>query len=459
MIEKTVSNLISGLAALALVSAPIAATAQDAQAGANPVDTGASASDDGGLNLPANVALLGQSDPNDRKPTAKVNGQIITGTDIDQRVALVVAANKGQISPQEMERLRAQVLRNLIDETIEIQAAKSQDISPKPEEIEQTYARVAEQNFKQAPSALDAYLNKVGSSPGSLKRQIEGELAWQNLLQRNVSPFVNVSSDEVNEMLDRLKASKGTEEYRLGEIYMAATPANQAQVQANMQKIMEQLRQGGSFVAYARQYSEASTAAVGGDLGFVRLETLPAPLAAAARQMQPGQLVGPIANSGGYSILYLIDKKQLLMADPRDATLSLKQISLNFPKGTTQEQATQRLKTFTEQVKAIKGCGDADAAAAAMGVDIVSNDNIKVRALPEQLQQIMLNLNIGQTTPPFGSVEDGVRVLMLCGRDDPPSAGTPTFDELRNQLENERVDKRAQRYLRDLRNDAIITYN
>ena len=86
--------------------------------------------------------------------------------------------------------------------------------------------------------------------------------------------------------------------------------------------------QGGSFLGYARQYSESSTAAAGGDLGFVRLEMLPSELAVAARQMQPGQLVGPIENSGGFSILLLIDKKAILTADPRDAVLSLKQISL-----------------------------------------------------------------------------------------------------------------------------------
>jgi peptidyl-prolyl cis-trans isomerase SurA len=42
--------------------------------------------------------------------------------------------------------------------------------------------------------------------------------------------------------------------------------------------IMDQLRQGGSFVAYARQYSEASTKVVGGDLGWAL--SLPTELAA-----------------------------------------------------------------------------------------------------------------------------------------------------------------------------------
>jgi peptidyl-prolyl cis-trans isomerase SurA len=68
-------------------------------------------------------------------------------------------------------------------------------------------------------------------------------------------------------------------------------------------------------------------------------------------------------------------------------------------------------------------------------------------------------LQIGQTTPPFGSVQEGVRVFMLCGRDDPEDSGAPTFQAVMNQIEEERVNKRAQRFLRDLRNDAYIEYN
>ena len=54
---------------------------------------------------------------------------------------------------------------------------------------------------------------------------------------------------------------------------------------------------------------------------------------------------------------------------------------------------------------------------------------------------------------------EGIRVLMLCGRDDPQAAGGPSFDELMSQMEDERINKRAQTYLRDLRRDAVIEYN
>ncbi|WP_414691023.1 peptidylprolyl isomerase [Novosphingobium sp.] len=413
----------------------------------------------GEIVIPDNVKIFGNDNPNVRRATAVVNGDVVTGTDVDQRLALIVAANQGKISDDEMKRLRLQVLRNLIDETLEIQEAKASKIDISQAEVDQSYARVASQNFNQNTGAMDAYLKRIGSSPASLKRQILGELSWQRLLQRNVAPFINISDDEVNEMLSRLKAAKGTDEYRLGEIYLAATADARQQVYQNATQIVQQLKQGGSFVAYARQYSQASTAAVGGDLGWIRLAQLPGELATAAREMQPGQLVGPIEVPGGFDILYLIDKRQVLTADPRDAVLSLKQISLSFPKGISETQASQKAEAFAKAIKSAKGCGDVDKVAGGLGAQVVANDQVKARDLPGQIQNAVLQLSPGETMPPFGSLEDGVRILMLCGRDDPQVGSGPSFEELQAQMEDDRINKRAQMYLRDLRRDAVIEYN
>lgn len=426
--------------------------AQEAGPGPAPTPQGA-------LNIPSNVTLFAVNNPNVRRATAVVNGDIITGTDIDQRLALILAANNNKISGEEMQRLRLQVLRNLIDETLQIQEAKSADQKVEDAEVDETYARVAEQNFHQTVKALDAYLAKIGSSSASLKRQIRGELSWQRVLRRNVQPFVNVSTEEVREVMERLKAAKGTEEYRIGEIFLSATPESRPTVFQNAKQIVDQLHQGGSFVAYARQYSEASTAAVGGDLGWIRLAQLPAELATAARSLSPGQVAGPIELRGGYSILYLIDKRQVLTADPRDALLSLKQISINLPPKTSEAEAQKRAAELTEIVKNAHGCGGIDAAAAKFGAQVVANDQVRARDLPAALQQSLLALSLGEATPPFGSVEEGIRTLMLCGRDDPKANAGPNFDELMAQMEDDRVNKRAQAYLRDLRRDAIIEYN
>ncbi|WP_353228091.1 peptidylprolyl isomerase [Novosphingobium sp.] len=454
------ATLTSGLLlGLLLAGAPVA-FAQEETVGPASVTPPVAGTDSGGnLNLPSNPKFFGKMDPNHRHATAIVNSEIITGTDIDQRFALFANANNGKIGPEEQERLRAQVMRNLIDETLQIQEAKGADIVIDEEEVNQRFDYVAQQNMGKDPAALEAYLAQIGSSSASLKRQIRGEIAWQRLLRRNVQPFINVSESEVREMMDRLKAAKGTEEFHLGEIYLSATDENRGQVLANAEKIVDQLKKGGSFVGYARQYSEASTAAVGGDLGWIRLAQLPAPIATAAGGMGPGQLAGPIEVPGGYSIIYTIDKRQVLTADPRDAILSLKQISISFTPGTPEKVAAAKAGDFAKMVKDIHGCGQVDAAAAKIGASVVGNDQIKARDLPAALQDTVLKLGVGEATPPFGSIEDGVRVLLLCGRDDPKVNNGPSFEQMQTQIEDDRVNKRAQTYLRDLRRDAVIEYN
>ncbi|WP_295495772.1 peptidylprolyl isomerase [Sphingorhabdus sp. EL138] len=410
------------------------------------------------LDIPDGQQLFGKNDPNVRRAMAQVNGEIITGTDIDHRLALIVAANDNKLPPEELARFRAQILTNLIDETLQIQEAAANEIEVTDAEVNQYFDRIAQQNFNRPANEVEKYLVSIGASVATLKRQIKGELSWSRLLSRNVRPSANVSDDEVNAIIERIKATKGTTEYRLGEIYLAATPETLPSVQENARKIIDQLRQGGNFVAYARQFSEASTASVGGDLGWLSLAQLPQSLATAAASMNSNEFKA-VASPGGVSILLLIDKRQVATSDPRDSVLSLKQIAINFPKGTTEAQVTPLVKMFSEETQKIAGCGVADEMARKLGAEVVNRDGIKIRELPAPLQQVMLDLQVGQSTPPYGSLEDGVRVFVLCGRDAPQEAASESFDEIMSRLEEERVNKRARIYLRDLRRDAVIEYN
>jgi peptidyl-prolyl cis-trans isomerase SurA len=66
-------------------------------------------------------------------------------------------------------------------------------------------------------------------------------------------------------------------------------------------------------------------------------------------------------------------------------------------------------------------------------------------------------MQVGQATQPFGSLEEGVRTLVICGRDE-VNASAPTYDQIYQQLNEDRVNLRAKRYLRDLRRDAVIEF-
>lgn len=442
---------ISARTAIATVALAIAIATGAAAQTATPTPNSATA-----LNLPENPTVFGAGMPSVVKATAIINGEVITQTDVDQRVALLAIANGGEIKPEEVERLRTQVLRNLIDETLQIQAARQEDIKIKPEDIDRTVARVAA-NVKQTPEQMAEYLRIRGSSIRSIRRQIEGETAWNRLQRAKIESQVSVGDDEVKSIIDRMNASKGTQEYRVGEIFLSANSSNQAQVLANAEKVLEQLRGGASFVGYARQFSEASTAAVGGDLGWVRPGQLPEALSSVLVTLSAGQISAPIAVSGGYSIIAVQDTRKILTADPRNAVLSLKQVSIAFPKGTSKEIAEPIVARFASAAQNIGGCGGADRIASEFNGEVVQSDQVKLRELPPALQEMMTPMQVGQATRPFGSLDDGVRILVLCGRDEVDSTA-PSYDQVYAQLNEERINLRARRYLRDLRRDAVIDF-
>ena len=453
--SKVSTPLVRGVSltlGLALATAAIAQQAQTGGQAQQPAQPSSAAT----LDLPQNPELFGNSLRSVVKATAIVNGEVITQTDVDQRLALLSIANNTPIPTAEIDRLRQQVLSNLIDETLQIQAARNEEIEITDADIDKTVARVAT-NAKQTPDQMAAYLKARGSSIRSIRRQITGEIAWRRLQSKKIESAVSVGDEEVQAVIDKMNASKGAEEFRVGEIFISANSANEQQALANADRVFAALQQGGSFVGYARQFSEASTAAVGGDLGWVRPEQMPDALAQAIRKMRPGMVSRPIKVQGGYSIVAVQDIRKILTADPRNAVLSLKQVTVSFPQNTNRAQAEPIVARFASAAQNIGGCGGAERIAGELNAEVVQSDDVKMRDLPPALQEMILEMQVGQATRPFGSIEEGVRVLVLCGRDEvDPSA--PSFDQVYAQLNEERVNLRSRRYLRDLRRDAIIDY-
>ncbi|WP_310474381.1 peptidylprolyl isomerase [Sandarakinorhabdus sp.] len=404
------------------------------------------------------LVVLGDVDPTLRKAQAIVNGDVITDTDIDQRLGLVLAANGGRVDDAEKQRLRLQIIRNLIDEKLQLQEAAENDIRINEAEVTRSFERIA-QNFKRTPVQFEAYLRQNTSSPASLKSQIRAEMAWSRVLRRKVEPLVNVGDDEVQQVIDKLNAAKGKDEFHVGEIFLSASPETLDAVMQDASRIVGQVRGGASFVAYARQFSEASSAGLGGDLGWVRGEQLNNAVTAAVAALQPGQITDAIPVAGGVAIMALIEKRQVLAADPLMAMLSLKQLTIPLKPETTEAQARARVEEIGGLTQNMGGCGGVETMAQKIGAEVATNDAVRMKDLPAPLQAILGRMSIGEATPAFGSAEEGLRVLVLCGRDDTQvQAKAPNFEEIFAQMNDERVNMRARRYLRDLRRDAIVDY-
>jgi peptidyl-prolyl cis-trans isomerase SurA len=404
------------------------------------------------------MVVLGDVDPTLRKAQAIVNGDVITDTDIDQRLGLVLAANGGRVADEEKQRLRLQIIRNLIDEKLQLQEAAENDIRINEAEVTRSFERIA-QNFKRTPAQFEIYLKGNSSSSNSLKAQIRAEMAWSRVLRRKVEPMVNVGDDEVQQVIDKLNAAKGKDEFHVGEIFLSATPETLDAVMQDASRIVGQVRGGASFVAYARQFSEASSAGLGGDLGWVRGEQLNSAVSTAVAALEPGQVTDAIPVTGGVAIMALIEKRQVLAADPLMAQLSLKQLTIPLKADTTEAQARAKVEEIGRLSQNMGGCGGVEALAQKVGGEVAVNDAVRMKDLPAQLQAILGRMSIGEATPAFGSAEEGLRVLVLCGRDDSQvQAKAPNVEEIYAQMNDERVNMRARRYMRDLRRDAIVDY-
>ncbi|MEO9132272.1 MAG: peptidylprolyl isomerase, partial [Sphingomonas sp.] len=271
---------------------------------------------------------------------------------------------------------------------------------------------------------------------------------------------VNISQTEIDAIMKRLEAQKGTSEYHLKEIYLSAGPDRAQQVFDNMRQMIQSIEKGEKPFDYYAQFTESSARAQKGDLGWIaanQLPSLPDSLSQAAQKLGVGEVAGPIEVPGGFSILYLIDKRTVGRADPRDAKLTLKQLTVHFPAGTTQAGATARVSELEKATRALQGCGTVGKVAAELNAEVVDNDSVVVRVLPAKLQEMVLAMQIGQATPWFGTPEDGVRTLVLCGRDDAPPPEMQA-EQVQDKMTQERVNLRAQAVLRDLRRDAVIEY-
>src|SRR3546814_5005483 len=130
--------------------------------------------------------------------------------------------------------------------------------------------------------------------------------------------------------------------------------------------------------------------------------------------MNPGSLGGPVEVPGGIMLVALIDKRRI-GSDPRQAVLNMKQIAISFPPGTTEAQTASRVEAFNAATRR-GGCGTAEAVAQKFDAEVVANDSLRLGELPEQLQEIVGRLQVGEATPPFGSLAAGVRGLILFGR-------------------------------------------
>ena len=106
--------------------------------------------------------------------------------------------------------------------------------------------------------------------------------------------------------------------------------------------------------------------------------------------------------------------------------------SITFPAGTTRQQAEPIVARFARgRAERRRLRRRREASPPSSTAKSCRATRSRLRDLPPALQEMMLPMQVGQATQPFGSIEEGVRMLVICGRDE----ADPTAPTLRPGLQ------------------------
>jgi peptidyl-prolyl cis-trans isomerase SurA len=384
---------------------------------------------------------------------AVVNDEVISVFDLISRTRLIMLSSNIPDTPDNRKRLAPQVLRALIDEKLELQEAKRQNVTATDSEIKNALAQIEKQN-NMKPGQLNDFLKARGIDRGSLVNQLTASIVWAKLVRRRASETVDISDDEIDQALKRAKEHASEPESRVAEIFLAVdNPSQDDEVLKLADRLTQQMRQGARFSAIARQFSQSATAAVGGDMGWVRPNDLPSALGKAVAQLKPGELSPPIRAGGGYYLMLVLDRRNGTAGSSSDTVYDIVQVV--FPLAAQAGEAARRAAILqAESVRAdAKDCPSLLKIGKEKAPRLSSEGKLQANNISPQMRGVIGKLAIGQVSEPIVQ-KNGVGVIMVCGKSN--GSGPITRQEVAESLLRRRLDTVARRYLHDLRRQAYV---
>ena len=390
---------------------------------------------------------------------ARVNDDAITDFDLSQRVLFAIRTTGLQDSPELRQRMAAQILRQMIDERLQIQDAKRLGLKATDGELQQRFSDI-ERSAGMPHGQFRAYLQSVGVPFEIATQQIEAQIAWNKIIRRKVRPQVDVSEAEVDDALGRMRTNVGKTESRVAEIFVPIDQASLAdEAKRSADRIIEQLKRGAPFGAVAQQFSQGATAQAGGELGWVLPGSLDASLDAAVEKLPIRQYSEPIRSSAGWHILYVIDRRQFAATRPEDMRLNLTQMTLPLPTNASPEEVAKATADAQKALVGVRNCADLHARSHELkGATSGDLQGIRVGDLSanRQMFEEIPKLNVGGTAGPF-RVAEGLQVVSLCSKVGGGAGdGLPARDAISQQLLLQKLEAAGRRYMRDLRRQATI---
>jgi peptidyl-prolyl cis-trans isomerase SurA len=200
------------------------------------------------------------------------------------------------------------VLRGLIDRQLLLEKGKELGITADTEVVKRL-DDIRKQMKLGSMEELEKAAAAQGMSFEDFKQNLKTDIITQQVIQREVSPHINVSNDEVRRFYEKHKGELShPEEVRLSEILISTDDAGNdeakiAAAKAKAEDILKQIRAGASFEDLAKKESQDPSSAQGGNLGGFARGKLAKQLEDTTFAMKVGDVSDVIRTRQGFVIL------------------------------------------------------------------------------------------------------------------------------------------------------------
>ncbi len=277
---------------------------------------------------------------------AVVDKEIITESELNDRVALLAMQNR--LDPNSPE-LKREVLDGMVTEKLILAQALIDSIEVTDAEITQALDQQI-QNFIRQVGSESRVEQIYGKSVNRIRVEYRDEVKQQLLVQkvRQVRESkIDVTRREIEEFYEAYRDSlpEVPEEFTLSHIFMVPRPDSSidAATRATLQSVLDSIKAGGDFADFARRYSSDGTASSGGDLGWAKRGDYVREFETAVFGLQEGQISGVIKTQYGYHIVQLMER--------RGESVRARHILLQLPRGAAADSLTvQRLRDIRQQI-------------------------------------------------------------------------------------------------------------
>lgn len=363
-------------------------------------------------------------------PVLQVGDTVITAYQLDQRTRfLALLGAPGD--PRETAR------EQLINEAVQLAAARDNQIEPSQEEIDAGIAEFAGR-ANLSPEQFFTALGQEGVAPATFRDFITAGVAWRSTIRARFGQELRSAVTPIQ--VQRAQARTGTDgglRVLISEILLPLTTPETAQASRARAAELASITDEATFAAAARKFSTARSANRGGEVNWVAIEGLPPEIQDTIRAMSPGQITRPIELGPNIGLFFMRDREQVASGTPETLSIDYALYTASSP-GEAARVARE-----------VDVCDDLYGVAKGLPEDRLIRETRPLPLLPADIRSTLALLDANEATTALQRGGTST-VLMLCSRS-PALESTVDAEIIGNRLLNDRLTTAAEHFLAERR--------